>query len=180
MSISNDPHNGQDWLILFVSVVLILSLVFISLYVVCHRACGFCERYCICQGWCCVFDRNAYQQEREHLRRLRELRQRREEFALATFTQIPGPIPDMDLRTRVSLHNLTSLGFILVTPVSVRQDTNSIQMRDQLTAEQRRDILDRILSCKVRSMCALLRLFAAVVILMAVLINTDVSCRGRY
>jgi hypothetical protein len=93
---------------------------------------------------------NAYRREREHLRRVRELRQRREEIALATFTQIPGPIPDVDLRTIAALQNLTTLGFFLVTPVSVRQDANSIQMRDQLTAEQRREILDRVLSCRVR------------------------------
>lgn len=151
--------NDSDFL-LFISSIILSLFFFFSAFVVCRRIHGFCERYCICQGCCCVFDRDAYQQEREHLRRLRELRQRRAEFTLATFTQIPGPIPDTDLRTRESLHILTSLGFILVTPVSVRQDNNSIQMRDQLTAEQRRDILDRILSGRVSYMCHMLRLFS--------------------
>ena len=145
---NNDHYNGHYLWILFLSLVSILF--FVSLYVLWRRVCCIWERYCICQGWCCIFDVNAYRREREHLRRVRELRRRREEIVFATFTQIPGPVPDVDLRTIAALQNLTTLGFVIVTPVSVRQDANSIQMRDQLTADQRREILDRVLSCRVR------------------------------
>jgi len=155
----NDSTNGlsenrQFLWILFLCLFLILFS--ISAYVLCHRACCFCERYCICQwkcGWCCVFDVAEYRRERQHLRRLRQLRQQREvEIAhLATFTQIPGPIPDSygfrELHRQSAIRDLTSLGFIVVTPP--QRDVNSLQMRNQLTAQQRRDILDRLLSCRV-------------------------------
>jgi hypothetical protein len=69
---------------------------------------------------------------------------------LATFTQIPGPIPDSygyrELRRQSAIRDLTSLGFIVVTPPS--HDANALEMRNQLTAQQRRDILKQLLESR--------------------------------
>ena len=135
------------WILVLSLFLLLLST---TLLVVCHRACG---HYCICR-WCCVMDVDAYRRERDSLHRLRELRrlelQRHANISLATFSQIPGPIPDsfVELRQRAAFSNLHSLGFILVTPAP--PDVNSMQQRDQLTDRERRDILERVLSCRVR------------------------------
>lgn len=164
----SDPYAADDqdrqflW-ICFLSLFIILFSC--SLIVLLSRACCFCERYCICQwkwcGCCCVVDIEGYRRERQHLHRLRELRQQRDfEIAhLATFTQIPGPIPDSygfrELRRQTAIRDLTSLGFIVVTPQGAHSsasqtDVNSLEMRNHLSTEQRRDILERLLSCRVR------------------------------
>jgi hypothetical protein len=166
--IMSDPYAADDqdrqflW-ICFLSLFIVLFSC--SLVVLLSRVCCFCERYCICQwkwcGCCCVVDVEAYRRERQHLHRLRELRQQRDvEIAhLATFTQIPGPIPDSygfrELRRQTAIRDLTSLGFIVVTPQGAhssasQNDVNSLEMRNHLSTEQRRDILDRLLSCRVR------------------------------
>ena len=139
---------------------LFMLLCFFTVVSLCH--CCFCQRYLVCEwklfGCCCHLDVQEYRRERHDLRQLREIRQRRAELEiehLATFTQIPGPIPDSygyrELRRQSAIRDLTSLGFIVVTPPS--HDANSLQMRNQLTAQQRRDILKRLLECRVCLLC---------------------------
>jgi len=191
--------EGHQYLwVLFLSLFLILFS--ISAFVLCHQTCGFCERYCIFQwkcGWCCIVDMEGYRTERQHLQHLRELRQRRElEIAhLATFTQIPGPIPDSygfrGLHRQTAIRDFSSWGFIVVTPPhhhhhhsQHQQDVHSLQMRNQLSHEQRRDILDRLLSCRVCAVneSVVVELFCGILLLILTIsclfITADVSC-GR-
>ena len=145
--------------VLFLTLFMILC--FITVFAVCH--CCFCQRYLVCEwklcGCCCHLDVQEYRRERRDLRQLRELRQRRAELEvehLATFTQIPGPIPDSygfrELRRQSAIRDLTSLGFIVVTPPP-HEVNNSLETRNQLTAQQRRDILKRLLACRVCLLC---------------------------
>ena len=121
--------------------VLFLCLFLFILLVVTYkviRACAvFTNRYCICVKWgrfCCYFrmDLETYRRERESLRRLRALRRRHRELIfgeLSTYSQIPGAIPDSN-----------NFGLIFIRAVVPPRP-----VREQLTSEQRRRILDRVL-----------------------------------
>ena len=124
--------------VLFFSLFLVLLL--LVLYSIIRAWILFALRYCTCVKWgrcCCYFrmDWETYRRERDSLRRLRELRRRHRELIfgeLSTYSQIPGAVPDS--------HNY---GFIFV-PTSVTPRP----IREQLTAEERRRILDRLFVCE--------------------------------
>jgi Ring finger domain len=81
----------------------------------------------------------AYRRERDSLRRLRELRQRHRElvvgYHLSTYSQIPGAIPDS-----------YNFGFIFVPAENPPRPVRPI--RELLTPEQRRRILESLLACE--------------------------------
>ena len=125
--------------ILFFSLFLVLLLIVLCAIL---RSClVFANRYCVCVKWgkcCCYFrmDWEAHRRERDSLHRLRELRHRHREvvfgYNLSTYSQIPGAIPDS-----------FNFGFILVPTEAPHRP-----LREQLTSEQRRRILENILVCQ--------------------------------
>jgi hypothetical protein len=132
--------------ILFLSLFLILLS--IAVYTVLKSTLVFSRRFCMCVKWgaCCCYlqmDWESYQRERDSLQRLRELRHRHRQLLMqqqiSTFSQIPGPIPD-SVNIIPSATNL-GFGFLLVPAAAAPPRP----IREQLTAEQRRRILERIL-----------------------------------
>lgn len=87
-------------------------------------------------------DWQAYRRERESLRRFRELRQRHRDLLmrqeLSTFSQIPGPIPDSIL-----IIQSNNVGFVIVPSTEGPRSA-----RSQLTLDQRRKMLERLVSFK--------------------------------
>lgn len=132
--------------ILFLSLFLILLL--IALYTILKATLVFSRRFCMCVKWgaCCCYlqmDWESYQRERDSLQRLRELRHRHRQLLMqqqiSTFSQIPGPIPD----SVYIIPSATNLGFgFLLVPAAGAPPR---PIREQLTADQRRRILERIL-----------------------------------
>jgi hypothetical protein len=132
--------------ILFLSLFLILLL--IAVYTILKATLVFSRRFCMCVKWgaCCCYlqmDWESYQRERDSLQRLRELRHRHRQLLMqqqiSTFSQIPGPIPD-SVYIIPSSANL-GFGFLLVPAAAAPPRP----IREQLTEEQRRRILERIL-----------------------------------
>jgi Ring finger domain len=133
--------SSSIWILLF---SIFLGLLFLLLVVILRATFLFTNRYCICLriGFCCCIfkiDWETYHRERESLLRLRQLRrQHREQLArvqILTFSQIPGVIPD-------SHH----MGIIISPPSAMER--NIRPSRELLTPEQRRNILERILTCR--------------------------------
>mmetsp|Transcript_26330 Transcript_26330/g.39884 ORF Transcript_26330/g.39884 Transcript_26330/m.39884 type:complete len:269 (+) Transcript_26330:184-990(+) len=132
------------WILTF----FLFSGIFLLLFVSVLRGCAsYLGRYCRCvrlNKWCCFLriDWQAYRRERESLRRFRELRQRHRDLLmrqeLSTFSQIPGPIPDSIL-----ILQSNNVGFVIVPSTEGPRSA-----RSQLTLDQRRKMLERLVSFK--------------------------------
>lgn len=178
MSHHHPDSAGPNLWVLFMVLFLLLLLIslFVVCHAArnwCARYCLCRKNRCGC--FCCAIDMEAYRSERESLRRLRELRRlhrlhelqaRREleHHMFSTFSQIPGPIPHSfastgrvatpaDARHTPAFTTFGSLGFVLVPagaamPRHLPLDVTSLHMRHELTAEQRRSILERLLVFK--------------------------------
>ena len=132
--------ESKLWILFF---ALFIVLLLIVLYTILRACLVFTSRFCVCVKWgrcCCYFrmDWVAYRRERDSLRRLRELRQRHNlvvGYQLSTFSQIPGAIPDS-----------YNFGFIFVPAEHPHRPVRAI--RDLLTPEQRRRILEGLVACE--------------------------------
>lgn len=144
-------HSNHSLFILITSIFAVIAVM--ALLAMFPGSYSFCSKFCVvyryrfcCCG--CTLDLEGYRRERESLRRLRELRRihlLRQRLALQTYSQIPGPVPHSHSppMSELSAH-WTAFGFVFVP----RTDMSSAQFRDQLTAEQRRTILEQLLVCQ--------------------------------
>ena len=155
----NDTSKSLWILIITLFVITAVITILATFHGIFSSYFGFCipyrpsSRYCCC--YCCTLDLEGYQRERDSLRRLRDLRQihlLHQRLELQTYSQIPGPVPHTLHRSTIGgpsslLHTYEAFGFIFVPTTTERSEGTILSWRDQLTAEQRRTILEQLMVC---------------------------------